>query len=216
MSRVRVKICGITSIQDLHAAVEAGADAVGFVVETPQSPRTLSIKEAKQLIRETPIFVETVAVTVPEDLSHLEKVYEELSPDIIQVHDSSHLYEKIRKRLHDARVIGAVQARPDIDIDSILKVAAGFDAILLDSYVPGKLGGSGEPHDWKISKRIRDLIDPKPLILAGGLRPENVKEAIHTVKPYAVDVSSGVEKKPGVKDREKIFQFVKNAREAEI
>jgi len=216
MSRVRVKICGITSLKDLLVAVEAGADAVGFIVEVPQSPRTLSIEQAKKLIKCTPIFVETVAVTVLEDLNRLEKVCEELGSDIIQVHGSSHLYKEIRERLHDARLIGAVQAKSDLDIDTIVKVAESFDAILLDSYVPGKHGGSGKTHDWELSKRVKEAIHPKPLILAGGLRPENVKEAVYMVKPYAVDVSTGVELDPGVKDRKKITQFVKNAKEVEI
>ena len=216
MSRVRVKICGITSLKDLLIAVEAGADAVGFIVDVPQSPRNLSINEAKKLMKATPVFVETVTVTVPKDLNHLETIYKELNPGIIQVHGVDHLQKEIQERLPGTRLIGAVQAKTDLEIDTILEATDAFDAILLDSYISGQYGGSGRTHDWGLSKRVKEAIYPKPLILAGGLRPENVKEAICAVKPYAVDVSSGVESRPGVKDRKKVFDFIKNVEEAEI
>jgi phosphoribosylanthranilate isomerase len=217
MSRVRVKICGITSPKDLLTAVEAGADAVGFIVDVPQSPRDLSIDEAGKLIEATPIFVDTVVVTVPTDVSHLEKICEESKADIIQVHGSSHLYREIRERLPDACLICGVQARSKVTTDTIIQAAANlFNAVLIDSHVPGKYGGTGTTHDWELSRRIRELIHPKPLILAGGLRPENVSEAIRMVKPFAVDVSTGVESRPGVKDRKKVFEFIRNAQEAEI
>jgi phosphoribosylanthranilate isomerase len=216
MSGIRVKICGITSLKDLLMATEAGADAVGFVVDVPQSPRNLSINEAKKLMRSTPIFVETVAVIVPQDLSHLEKIHKNLNPNVIQIHGSSCLYKDIRDRFPDALLIGAIQAKSDLKIDAIIEAADAFDAILLDSYVSGKCGGTGRTHDWEISKDVKEAIRPKPLILAGGLRPENVREAISMVKPYAVDVSSGVELSPRVKDRKKVFEFIKNAKEVEI
>ncbi len=216
MSRVRVKICGITSQRDLLAAVEAGADAVGFVVDAPQSPRNLPLNKAKRLIKATPVFVKTVAVTVPKNLSRLEEICEKLNPDVIQVHGITHMHREIRERLPDTCLIGAIQMKSSLNFDGILKVADIFDAVLLDAYTPNGYGGTGKVHDWKLSRRIRDAVYPKPLILAGGLKPENVKEAISMVKPYAVDVSSGVESRPGVKDHEKVFQFVKNAKEVKI
>ena len=216
MSRVRVKICGITSLKDLLIAVEAGADAVGFIIDVLSSPRSLSVDEAKKLIKATPIFVETVAVTVFEGSSHIEEISKELNPSIIQVHGLNHLHKEARERLLDTRLIGALQVKSSLEIDGITRATDAFDAVLLDSYVPGKYGGSGATHDWELSKRVKEAIYPKPLILAGGLKPENVKEAICTVKPYAVDVSSGVESRPGVKDRKKVFDFIKNVKEAEI
>ncbi|OYT45966.1 hypothetical protein B6U84_01330 [Candidatus Bathyarchaeota archaeon ex4484_40] len=102
MSRVRVKICGITSQRDLLVAAEAGADAVGFVVDLPQSPRNLSTDKAKRLIRDTPVFVKTVVVTIPKNLSRLEEIYRELNPDVIQVHGITHMHKEIRGRLPDA------------------------------------------------------------------------------------------------------------------
>lgn len=216
MSRVRVKICGITSLEDLEVTIEAGADAVGFIVDVPQSPRNLPIRKALELIRATPVFVETVTVTVPRNLNRLEKICDALNPDIIQVHGSSLLHKEIRERLLDRRLIGAVQAESDLVIDKALEVAKTFDAILMDSHIPGRYGGTGKTHDWERSRRVRDAIYPKPLILAGGLTPENVEEAIGLVKPYAADVSSGVESHPGAKDRSKVFEFIKRAKQVEI
>lgn len=216
MSRVRVKVCGITSFKDLRMVVEAGADAVGFVVNVAESPRNLSINEAEKLIKSTPILVETVVVTVPKDPRYLEKIYEGLNPDIIQVHGLSHPYKEVRERLPDARLIGAIQAKSDLTVDVAAEAVNAFDAVLLDSYVSGKHGGTGRTHDWTLSRRVREAIYPTPLILAGGLNPENVKEAIHVVKPYAVDVSSGVESRPGVKDRKKVLEFIENVKGVQI
>lgn len=216
MSRVRVKICGITSLEDLHVAIEAGADAVGFIVGVPQSPRNLPIRKVRELIRATPVFVEAVTVTVPKNLNRLEEICDALNPDIVQVHGSSLLHEEIRERLLDRRLIGAVQAESDLVIDEALEVAKAFDAILMDSPIPGRYGGTGKTHDWELSRRVRDAIHPKPLILAGGLTTENVEEAIRIVKPYAVDVSSGVESHPGIKDGSRVFEFIKRAKEGEI
>ena len=216
MSRVRVKICGITSLKDLQIAVEAGADAVGFVVKVPQSPRNLAINEAKKLVKATPIFVTSVIVTVPKDPSNLEGIYKELSPNIIQVHGSNDLYKEIRDRLPNACLIGSVQAQSELTFNTAVEVAKMFDAVLLDSYVQGKYGGTGSTHDWNLSKRVKMLIHPTPLVLAGGLNPDNVEEAIRLVNPYAVDVSSGVESSPGVKDRTKVIEFIKKAKEVEV
>jgi phosphoribosylanthranilate isomerase len=216
MSPTRVKICGITSRKDLHTSVKAGADAVGFVVDAPRSPRNLTLKNAKRLVEATPIFIETVAVTVPQDICHLVKIHSELKPDALQIHGLSHNPEEIRERLPDARLIHAVQVQSSLKNDAVVELADVFDAILLDSYVSNGYGGTGKTHSWEISRQIRDAIFPKPLILAGGLKPENVEEAIKTVKPYAVDVSTGVESRPGVKNERKIFEFIKNAGEIEI
>ncbi|NVM53496.1 MAG: phosphoribosylanthranilate isomerase [Candidatus Helarchaeota archaeon] len=216
MSRVRVKICGITSLKDLKTAVEAGTDAVGMVVDVSQSPRNVSITQAKKLIEATPVFIDTVAVTIPENVAYLMKIYKELNPSFIQVHGLENSLGEIREKLSDAHLIGGIQVKSGLDIDYVVKITNYFDAILLDSFVPGKKGGSGVTHDWEISKRIKEAIHPKPLILAGGLTPQNIKTAINTVKPYAVDVSSGVEASPGIKDRTKVIEFIKNAKEVEI
>jgi len=209
MSKVKVKICGITRNEDLVMATEAGADAVGVVIDVPSSPRNLTIEKAKKIIEDAPIFVKTVAVTVPKNLDHLTKIYEKLKPDILQIHGDNLPAAAIREELPDANLIRAVQAMSNGVIEVAVEAANTFDAVLLDSFVSGKYGGTGKVHDWGLSKQVREAIYPKPLILAGGLKPENVKDAVRFVQPYAVDVSSGVESQPGIKDSEKVFAFVK-------
>lgn len=217
MRKVKVKICGITREEDLATAVAAGADAVGFVVDVTSSPRNLTLKEAESLMKQVPIFVDSVVVTVTNDIDLLAKICEKLKPDVLQVHGEN-LSEAsiIREKIHDARLIKAIHAKKSNVTKAAVEASNSFDAILLDSFVYGKYGGTGVVHDWELSKRVKQIIQPKPLILAGGLKPENVKDAIRIVQPYAVDVSSGVEIRPSVKDPKKVFEFIKNAKEVRI
>ncbi|MCW3981804.1 MAG: phosphoribosylanthranilate isomerase [Candidatus Bathyarchaeota archaeon] len=211
--RVKVKICGITSNEDLATAVEAGADAVGFVVEVPSSPRTLTLERAEKMMINTPVFVKNVVVTVPESLNELTEIYNRLRPDILQIHGHNLSDSALREKFANTRLIRAVQAKSERVVEEAVKAANMFDAVLVDSFVPGRFGGTGMVHDWELSRRVKRVIHPKPLILAGGLNPENVRNAVSVVKPYAVDVSTGVESQPGVKDPEKVFAFIKNAKE---
>jgi phosphoribosylanthranilate isomerase len=213
MNAIRVKICGITRKEDLEAASAAGADAVGFVVGVASSPRNISVTDAEKLIRHVPPFVKSVLVMVPTSLEELVEACDALNPDALQIHgenlpDISFVRDKLPGKL----LIGAVRANTTDAVGNAAKVAQTFDAVILDSFVQGKHGGTGVVHDWNVSQRIKQLVHPKPLILAGGLSPENVAEAVHTVKPYAVDVSSGVEQQPGIKDYQKMVEFVKNAK----
>lgn len=210
--RTRVKICGVKSVEDLHMVVEAGVDAVGFVVDVPSSPRSLTPSEARSLVRATPVFVETVAVTVPRSVDHLKKIVDVVNPDAVQVH-GVRVDGELREAVASAKLIAAVQATQSSP-ELALEVSPYCDAILVDT--PGELGGTGRTHDWSISRKIRDLVHPKPVILAGGLNAGNVKDAIRAVRPFAVDVSSGVEARPGVKDRVKVFEFVRSVMEAEV
>jgi len=214
--KIKVKICGITSNEDLVTAVEAGADAVGFVVNVPSSPRNLTLGEAERLMKNTPVFVKNVVVTVPKRLSELIEIYERLKPDILQVHGHNLSGSVIREKLANTRLIRAIQVKSNHAVGEAVKAANTFDAILVDSFVSGRFGGTGKVHDWELSKRVRQKVHPKPLILAGGLNPENVQDAVRVVKPYAVDVSSGVESQLGIKDSKKVFEFIKNAKEVEI
>jgi phosphoribosylanthranilate isomerase len=210
---VRVKICGITREEDLDAAVEAGADAVGFVVGVASSPRNLSLKKTESLIEQVPLFVKSVLVTVPRSIEDF-TAYEKLNPDVIQIHgDNLHATEAIKLKFPNIIFIRGVNAQVTNDLEAVAKTAKLFDAVLFDSFVEGRYGGTGVVHNWEISRRVRQVIQPKPLILAGGLNPENVAEAVRTVEPYAVDVSSGVEQKPGVKSNHKIVEFIKNAKD---
>jgi phosphoribosylanthranilate isomerase len=209
---VKVKICGITRKEDLDAAVEAGADAVGFVVGVSSSSRNLSLTEAARLIRQVPPFVASVLVTVPRSIGDF-AVYEKLNPDIIQVHgEDLDTAESVRLKLPNTQLIWAVNAQLVSHLDAVSRATNLFDAILIDSFADGRYGGTGVVHDWELSRRIKQAIQPKPLILAGGLNPENVAEAVCTVEPYAVDVSSGVERQPGIKSHKKIVEFIKNAK----
>ena len=209
---VRVKICGITRKEDLDAAVEAGADAVGFVVGVTSSPRNLSLTEAARLIRQVPPFVASVLVTAPRSIGDF-AVYEKLNPDVIQVHgEDLDTAESVRLKLPDTQLIWAVNAQLVSHLDAVAKAAKLFDAVLVDSFADGRYGGTGVVHDWELSRRVKQAVHPQPLILAGGLNPENVAEAVCTVEPYAVDVSSGVERHPGIKSHQKMVEFVKNAK----
>jgi phosphoribosylanthranilate isomerase len=213
MNAVRVKICGITRKEDLDAAAAAGADAVGFVVGVASSPRNISLADAEALMRQVPPFVKTVLVMVPASLEELVEVCEALNPDAVQIHgENLQGIGAVREELPAKLLIGAVKANAKDAAGNAAKAAKVFDAVILDSFVQGKHGGTGVVHDWNVSQHIKQVIHPKPLILAGGLSPENVAEAVRTVEPYAVDVSSGVERQPGVKDYGKMVEFVRNAK----
>jgi phosphoribosylanthranilate isomerase len=217
MRRVKVKICGITRKKDLITSVNAGADALGFVVNAPSSPRSLTMEKAGKLMRQTPIFIDKVAVTVPNSLDILIRVYERLKPSSIQIHGSAQLNGvAIREKLGGVNLIRAISVNSNKAIRNAVEVSKSFDAVLVDSFTRGKHGGTGVVHDWRLSKSIRQAIKPKPLILAGGLKPENVIDAIRLVQPYAVDVSSGVESRPGVKDPRKVYEFVEKAKEVKL
>ena len=210
---VRVKICGITRKEDLDAAAAAGADAVGFVLGVASSPRNLPLTEAERLIRQVPLFVKSVLVTVPRSINDF-AAYEKLNPNVIQIHGKNlHAAASIRLRFPSTQLIGAVNARLVSDLGVVSRASRLLDAVLLDSFVDGRYGGTGVIHDWELSRRVKQVVQPKPLILAGGLNPENVAEAVCTVEPYAVDVSSGVERQPGIKDHRKIVEFIKNAKD---
>jgi phosphoribosylanthranilate isomerase len=217
MRTIKVKICGITREEDLKMVSALGADAVGFVVEVPSSPRNISLKKAEKLIKLVPIFTKSVLVMVPTSIDELLKTYEKLSPDAIQIHgenlpDASTLREK----LPNTPLIRAITANPINALEVASDASKSSDAILLDSSAHGRYGGTGIVHDWDLSKRVKQVIHPKPLILAGGLNPENVKDAIRAVRPYAVDVSTGVESRSRIKDPEKVSAFIKNAKEVRI
>jgi phosphoribosylanthranilate isomerase len=217
MRKVKVKICGITRKEDLSIAVDAGADAVGFVVGVPSSPRNLPLIQAETLIKFVPIFVKSVLVTVPRNLTELLKTCKQLNPNVIQLHGEM-LFNtcNLRKELPSRSFIRGINANPINAFETAVQTATVFDAVLLDSFVQGKLGGTGFVHDWEMSKRIKHAIYPKPLILAGGLDPNNVRNAVSLVQPYAVDVSSGVELQPGIKNFRKVIEFIENAKDVTL
>jgi len=198
-------------MRDLGIAVTAGADALGFVVDVPSSLRNLKADDAERLMEHTPVFISKVLVTVPENIESLVDLCNRLRPEAAQVH-GVHDVIGLRKKLACTKLIGAVNEE-SLNSPNINSELAYYDAVLIDSAVEGKYGGTGTVHDWKVSRSLMLRIKPKPLILAGGLNPANVKSAIQTVQPYAVDVSTGVETKPGCKDPEKVVEFIHKVKE---
>jgi phosphoribosylanthranilate isomerase len=201
---VRVKICGITRVQDLHAACEAGADALGFVFYE-KSPRHLAIDAAAALVRELPPFVQSVGLFVNAEPAFIEAVLQAVPLDLLQFHGDEAAADCTR---YGRPYIKAIRVTAGTDL---LKCAADFETargLLLDAYVPGVPGGTGESFDWKL---IPPGL-PKPVILSGGLTPANVADAVTRVRPWAVDVSSGVEAAKGIKDPHHVAQFIAKAK----
>lgn len=201
---VKVKICGITNFDDALAAAEFGADALGFVFYK-KSPRHIAPDKAAQIIFRLPPFVSTVGVFVDEKKEEIEKIMGRLGLDAAQFHG----HEPPEACEIPRRTIKAVRVKELTDLEPMRHYRVS--AFLLDTYTPGTLGGTGQIFNWSIA------VDAKPfgkIILAGGLTPENVAEAIRMVKPYGVDVSSVVELEPGIKDHEKLRLFIQRAKEA--
>jgi phosphoribosylanthranilate isomerase len=214
---VRAKVCGLTREEDLAVAVAAGADAVGFIVGVPSSPRNLTIERAKALLSQVPVFVDSVVVTAPKSIEWLVEVCEKLKPSAIQIHGKEQLdFSEIHERITDTRLIKTVYVTKDALNEKTIEELKTFDAVLLDSFSKGQYGGTGKVHDWTLSKQIREAVAPVPVILAGGLKPENLQKAILAVEPYAVDVASGVEASPGIKDHGKVRAFVENAKQIKL
>ena len=211
-----MKVCGLTREEDLAVAVEAGADAVGFILGIPSSPRNLTLEKAERLVSKVPVFVDSVIVTAPKSFEWLIEVVQRVKPSAIQIHGKEQLdFTEIRRKLGNTRLIKTVYVKEALDKET-LKELKDFDAILLDSFSKGQYGGTGKIHDWGLSAKIREAVKHVPVILAGGLKSENVKEAILKVQPYAVDVASGVEQEPGIKDHEKVRAFVENAKQIKL
>lgn len=206
MNRVKVKICGLTRPEDVQAAVRAGADAIGFVFTA--SPRRITIERALELSAYATRRVLRVGLFLDQDRSEIERVTAALPLDILQFHGSETEQECSVFRLPWLKAVAME------DADSVIRAERDFPGaagLLLDSHSKGKRGGSGQLFDWSL---VRPTM--KPIWLAGGLNADNVKQAIHTVRPYAVDVSSGVETEPGIKDSSRINAFVKAVRQAEV
>jgi phosphoribosylanthranilate isomerase len=202
---VRVKICGITRVRDAIAAVEAGADAVGLMFYEG-SRRWVSLDRARELAGVLPAGMERVGVFVDADEATIRKAIEVCALSILQFHGVES--PEFCARFAPLKVWKAFR----VSDASVLETMASFatDAWLLDTAVPGQLGGSGQRFDWELAVRAKAM--GRPIVLAGGLTPENVHEAMQQVQPYAVDVSSGVETAPGIKDPAKMRAFVTAAK----
>jgi len=200
---MRVKICGITNSEDAQAAVEYGADALGFVFA--KSPRQITKEHARDIIKKLPPFVSPVGVFVDEKADMIKEICDFCGIHTVQLHGNEQ--PSYLKELEGYKLIKAFRVKEEDD----LKPLANYKphAFLLDSYVEGTMGGTGVPFKLEVARQAHKYGN---IILSGGLTPENVKEAIQIVKPYAVDVSSGVESSPGKKDKLLMKQFIMNAK----
>jgi len=200
----RIKICGITSLTDAQAAVAAGADALGFVFYPP-SPRAVSPAQAREIVRELGPLVTLVGLFVDASPAEVQSVLAEVPLHLLQFHgEESPSYCESFGRPY----MKALRMRPDLDLDASLALYQSASAILLDAYRPGVPGGTGETFDWQRVPRNPS----RPLVLAGGLTPENVTAALQATGVDSLDVSGGVECAPGRKDPIKIQTFIHNAR----
>jgi phosphoribosylanthranilate isomerase len=225
MVAVRVKICGLTRIEDVREAIDSGADALGFIFGHYSSPRNLSLASLVELTREVPPYVGVVVVSPASNLE-LSRVIGEVRPSFLQI--SSYNEEELDQLYFQPNVVKTIHlgTGDNQDRESIISKCKNLSkhckGILLDSALIKpknssqekfpNLGGSGTTHNWNLSRRIRDELHPFPIILAGGLNDQNVQRAIEIVEPYAVDVSSGVESTPGIKDKMKVRKFIQNAK----
>jgi len=198
--KTRVKICGITNLEDALVAVEAGADALGFVF-VPGTPRFLSIVAAADWIRTLPPLVSRVGLFVDAVPGTVRDTLRLAGLETVQFHgDESPEY--CRSFRDEFRVLKAFRVRGPETLERLADYADAVDAFLLDAWVPGAHGGTGARFDWDLAVAVRNGV--RPLIFAGGLNPDNVADAVQRVRPFAIDVSSGVERSPGRKDPVKV------------
>jgi len=200
---VRIKICGITNLEDALMAVEAGADALGFVLFRG-SPRYIPPEQAAAIIHRLPPFVQTVGLFVNEELATVNEVADQCGLDLVQLHgeETPDYCAAVRRR-----IIKAFRVKDASSLDEITNYRVA--ACLLDAWSPAAHGGTGTTFNWEIAARAAAS---HCIILAGGLSPENVAVAVATVRPYAVDVSSGVESAPGKKDAGQVSRFIRATR----
>lgn len=201
MSVVRSKICGITRVEDALAAAEAGADAIGLVFYS-KSPRAVSVQQARTIIAALPPFVTTVGLFVNASRCELGEILDAVPLDMLQFHGDERPADC---EGYHRPYIKALRVKPGDDVAAQIEPYANASGILLDTFVAGVPGGTGLAFDWSLVPRHLD----RPIILAGGLTPENVHSAIEQTQPYAVDVSGGVEARHGIKDADKIRAFMR-------
>jgi len=210
-TRTRIKICGITRPEDARLAVELGADAIGLVFYQP-SPRYVTVDQALRVAAAVPPFVSIVGLFVDSDREHLKGILQQVPIDLLQFHGNEPLEDC---EGYNRPFIKAIRMRDDVDLQEEASRFPTAKGLLLDSYQAGVPGGTGESFDWARVAEARANGLNVPIILAGGLTPANVREAISVAAPYAVDVSGGVESAKGVKDSEKMAAFVEAVRTTE-
>ena len=198
--RTRVKICGFTCVEDAVNAAYLGVDAVGLVFYPP-SPRHVEIAQAVEIAKALPAFTSTVALFVDADEQQIRRVLDQVAVDFIQFHGDEPAQDC---RLYQKPYIKAIRMHPGVDVTALADQYYDASGLLLDAYHPSAKGGTGSQFNWNMIPKDCAL----PVILAGGLETGNVKQAVSLVRPYALDVSSGVEKNKGIKDANKMAAFL--------
>jgi len=208
----RVKICGVRTVEDAMKCVAAGADAIGMLLAP--SPRRIPARQAREIVESLPPFVTPVIVMMPSTAEEIVEAALEVKPGAVQLQgdEPPEMLAKIKRALPGVQLIKAIHIGGGNELEKAKAYEGVADAILLDTASPER-GGSGRTHDWAVSSGIVSSIK-KPVVLAGGLNPGNVADAVRAVKPFAVDVASGVEGESRVKDINLIKAFIKSAAEA--
>jgi phosphoribosylanthranilate isomerase len=209
VNRTRIKVCGITDPGDLAHAVSAGVDGLGFIF-AEKSPRRIDPQKARELIKDLPPFVDAVGVFINEDPDMVTDIIKYCGLTMVQLHGQENIDYC---RLMPVRILKSFAVKKDTDGSQMAAYAGEVAGYLLDTYHQSMAGGTGRAFDWHLVDRLRI---PGPVLLAGGLGPDNVGEAISAVRPFAVDVNSGVEESPGRKDHEKITALVEAVRQADL
>jgi len=214
---MRVKICGITNADDARTAARAGADAIGLVFA--ESPRRVTVPQARAIVAALPPFVTPVGLFVDAQVDFVRQVAGDVGVSVVQLHGDEP--GEMIDQLAPLRVLKGIRVRDRSFVDDVRRLSAwrgrGLCGLLLDAFSPDARGGTGKRFDWDLLAGAHEagaLVDTPPLVLAGGLTPDNVAAAVRRLRPWALDVSSGVESQPGRKDPDKIERFITQARNA--
>lgn len=206
MERTRIKMCGTTNLRDAKKAVQLGVDALGFIFYE-KSPRYISPPDAREIIDQLPPFLDLVGVFVNKKISEIVEIAIYSGLNHLQLHgkEDAEFCRKLSKKLPCCKIIKAFRVGEKSVAEEFLPYNEFVSGFLLDTYVKGTTGGTGKVFDWKIIQKLHLQL---PVILAGGLHPDNVVSAVSTVHPFAIDINSGVESKPGVKDHDQLSLLV--------
>jgi phosphoribosylanthranilate isomerase len=213
----RIKICCINSIEEAKTAIEFGASAIGLVAKMPSGPGPIPDDLIKQIAMSVPPPVATFLLTSETSVEMIIKHHQRTNTNTIQIVDSlkAGTYKQLKDALPSVKIVQVIHVRDEQSVDEAISISEMVDTILLDSGNPDlkikELGGTGKVHNWKLSRQIRDK-SKCPIFLAGGLRPDNVRQAIEEVNPFAVDVCSGV-RTNGKLDKQKLTDFFHNVLE---
>lgn len=206
MNRIRIKMCGVTRLVDALVAVEAGVDALGFIFH-PKSPRNIDPEQVRLIIEELPPFIDTVGVFVDKNRNEVEEIVQYCRLNYAQLHgeENPKYCERLVRFAAPCQVLKAFRVNSSLTAADVEPYDPYVRGYLLDTFHGQMAGGTGETFDWSLIEKLRLK---RPLLLAGGLNADNILEALTSVQPYGVDVNSGVEQKPGIKDHALIEKFI--------